>query len=175
MVTLTLLQGVLNTFVFFFSRVIGGLIDSALVDLLSSSSQYLDSSMDTSELSTIPDELAMVLRRSGRDPDLAPRIAETLAAVEQLDASARSAVLDPRRSERGALVVAAFDAAFLYPRGATEEELRQLYAFALPQLWPISPAKPEALTPKSTSTRCGSPTSPTTTRRCASLPMPTAP
>jgi heat shock protein HtpX len=30
MVTLTLLQGVLNTFVFFFSRVIGGLIDSAL-------------------------------------------------------------------------------------------------------------------------------------------------
>ncbi len=30
MVTLTLLQGVLNTFVFFLSRVIGGLIDSAL-------------------------------------------------------------------------------------------------------------------------------------------------
>lgn len=30
MVTLTLLQGVLNTFVFFFSRVIGGIIDSAL-------------------------------------------------------------------------------------------------------------------------------------------------
>jgi len=30
MVTLTLLQGVLNTFVIFFSRVIGGLIDSAL-------------------------------------------------------------------------------------------------------------------------------------------------
>jgi heat shock protein HtpX len=30
MVTLTLLQGVLNTFVFFFSRVIGGLIDGAL-------------------------------------------------------------------------------------------------------------------------------------------------
>ena len=30
MVTLTLLQGVLNTFVFFFSRIIGGLIDSAL-------------------------------------------------------------------------------------------------------------------------------------------------
>jgi heat shock protein HtpX len=30
MVTLTLLQGVLNTFVFFFSRVIGSLIDSAL-------------------------------------------------------------------------------------------------------------------------------------------------
>ena len=30
MVTLTLLQGVLNTFVFFFSRLIGGLIDSAL-------------------------------------------------------------------------------------------------------------------------------------------------
>ena len=30
MVTLTLLQGVLNTFVFFFSRVIGALIDSAL-------------------------------------------------------------------------------------------------------------------------------------------------
>jgi len=30
MVTLTLIQGVLNTFVFFFSRVIGGLIDSAL-------------------------------------------------------------------------------------------------------------------------------------------------
>ncbi|MES1173263.1 MAG: protease HtpX [Myxococcales bacterium] len=30
MVTLTLLQGVLNTFVFFFSRIIGGLIDGAL-------------------------------------------------------------------------------------------------------------------------------------------------
>jgi len=30
MVTLTLIQGVLNTFVIFFSRVIGGLIDSAL-------------------------------------------------------------------------------------------------------------------------------------------------
>jgi heat shock protein HtpX len=30
MVTMTLLQGVLNTFVFFFSRIIGGLIDSAL-------------------------------------------------------------------------------------------------------------------------------------------------
>ncbi|HXK20166.1 MAG TPA: protease HtpX [Polyangiaceae bacterium] len=30
MVTLTLIQGVLNTFVFFFSRVIGGLVDSAL-------------------------------------------------------------------------------------------------------------------------------------------------
>src|SRR5262245_3796423 len=30
MVTLTLIQGVLNTFVIFFSRIIGGLIDSAL-------------------------------------------------------------------------------------------------------------------------------------------------
>ena len=60
-------------------------------------------------------------------------------------------------------------------RSSTSSPLRPRPRSAWPQPSPISPAKPEALAPTSTSTRCGSPTLPTTTRRYASSPTPTGP
>ena len=91
------------------------------------------------ELNHIDPEL--INHAAGHDitQDRFARLPELLAAVDALKARAEEGINDAKHPERAAIIQAAIDATYLYPGGATPDELEQLTGWAHQHHWPTRP------------------------------------
>lgn len=109
-----------------------------LVDLLHSPTILWELSPDLTgdELDHADPDLLSQARSHDVEEGKLSRLPELLAAVDTLFARADEGRQYRTRPERAAIISAAIDASYVYPAGATEEELRQLTEWAFTRLWP---------------------------------------
>jgi len=116
-------------------------VSPQLVDLLHDENVLvrLDPDLTTEELNHVDPEIISYAAAQDVRPDRFARLPELLAAVDTLFARAEEGREDPTHPERAALVAAAIDASYIYPGGATEEELTQLMQWAFQRIWITKP------------------------------------
>lgn len=124
-------------------------VSPQLVDLLNDENVlvHLAPELTTEELEHVDPEIISCAAAQDVREDRFARLPELLAAVDTLFARAEEGRQDPTHPERAALVAAAVDASYIYPGGATEEELTQLTRWAFQRIWITKPWRANYFSP----------------------------